>query len=156
MRKMNVLICVCSLSMTVAGCKPEEERAREDAAAAAVVPPQEPQMEDQIAKTGVGVKGNSLDGIQGNDPRMLMAGPVKAYFNTREKIVFDIALPHSANLFNALHGRNPKSHEEYMKEIVESNQIKLPELPQGMVYRYRPDVNELWVEAEKKSDAANP
>ncbi len=156
MRKMNCLILLCCLSMTMSGCKPEEERAREDAAAAAVVPPQEPQMEDQIAKTGVGVKGNSLDEIQGNDPRMLMAGPVKAYFNTREKIVFDIALPKSAQLFNALNGRNPKTHEEYMKEIVESAQIKLPELPQGMVYRYRPDVNELWVEAEKKNETVKP
>ena len=104
------------------------------------------------AKTGVGVKGNSLDGIQGNDARLLMAGPVKAYFNAREKIIFDIALPKSAQLFNAINDRNPKTHEEYMKEVVESAQIKLPELPAGMVYRYRPDVNELWVEAEKKKD----
>jgi hypothetical protein len=152
MRKMNALICLGCLAMTAVGCKPEEERAREIEAAAAVVPPQEPQMQDQIAKTGVGVKGNSLDGIQGNDARMLMAGPVKAYFNTREKIIFDIALPKSAQLFNALNDRNPKTHEEYMREVVDSAQIKLPELPAGMVYRYRPDVNELWVEAEKKKD----
>ena len=152
MRKMNALICLGCLVVAAAGCKPEEERAREIEAAAAVVPPQEPQMPDQIAKTGVGVKGNSLDGIQGNDARLLMAGPVKAYFNAREKIIFDIALPKSAQLFNALNDRNPKTHEEYMKEVVESAQIKLPELPAGMVYRYRPDVNELWVEAEKKKD----
>ena len=152
MRKMNSLIFLGCLALTAAGCKPEEERAREIEAAASVVPPQEPQMQDQIAKTGVGAKGNSLDGIQGNDARMLMAGPVKAYFNTREKIIFDIALPKSAQLFNALNDRNPKTHEEYMREVVDSAQIKLPELPAGMVYRYRPEVNELWVEAEKKKD----
>ena len=149
---MNTLMCLGFLVMTAVGCKPEEERAREIEAAAAIAPPQEPQMPDQIAKTGVGAKGNSLDGIKGDDPRMLMAGPVKAYFNTREKIVFDIALPKSVQLFNALHDRNPKTHEEYMKEVVESAQIKLPELPAGMVYRYRPEINELWVEAEKKKD----
>ena len=152
MRKMNSLIFLGCLALTAAGCKPEEERAREIEAAASVVPPQEPQMQDQIAKTGVGAKGNSLDGIQGNDARMLMAGPVKAYFNTREKIIFDIALPKSAQLFNALNDRNPKTHEEYMREVVDSAQIKLPELPAGMVYRYRPEVNELWVEAENKKD----
>jgi len=145
-------MCLGFLAISAVGCKPEEERAREIEAAAAIVPPQEPQMPDQIAKTGVGVKGNSLDGIKGDDARMLMAGPVKAYFNTREKIVFDIALPKSAQLFNALHDRNPKTHEEYMKEVVESAQIKLPELPAGMVYRYRPEINELWVEAENKKD----
>ena len=152
MRKKNKLMCLGFLAISAVGCKPEEERAREIEAAAAIVPPQEPQMPDQIAKTGVGVKGNSLDGIKGDDARMLMAGPVKAYFNTREKIVFDIALPKSAQLFNALHDRNPKTHEEYMKEVVESAQIKLPELPAGMVYRYRPEINELWVEAENKKD----
>ena len=152
MRKMNALMCLGFLAMTANGCKPEDERAREIEAAAAIVPHQEPPMPDQIAKTGVGVKGNSLDGIQGDDPRMLMAGPVKAYFNTREKIIWDIALPKSAQLFNALNGRDPKTHEEYMKEVVESAQIKLPELPAGMVYRYRPEINELWVEAEKKKD----
>ena len=152
MRKWNTLMCLGFLAMTAVGCKSEDERAREIEAAAAIVPPQEPQMPDQIAKTGVGVKGDSLDGIKGDDPRMLMTGPVQAYFKTRERIIFDIALPKSAQLFNALNSRDPKTHEEYMKEVVESAQIKLPELPSGMVYRYRPEVNELWVEAEKKKD----
>ena len=103
-------------------------------------------MQNQVAKTGVGVQGDSLDSIQGNDPRMLIAGPAKAYFNVKEKIVFEIELPKSEQLFNALQGRNPKSHDEYMKEVV--GQIKLPKLRDGMVYRYHPDTNELWVEAE--------
>jgi len=94
------------------GCKPEEDRLRDMKAADAVPPPQEPDMPDQIAKVGVGLKGNSLDDINGNDPRLLLAGPVKAYFNAREKIVFEIQLPQSANLFNALNSRNPKTHEE--------------------------------------------
>ncbi len=148
MRKLQALIGIGMLLSTL-GCKPEEER-RLDAQAEANVPlPQEPEMPEQVAKAGVGVKGNSLDDINGEDPRMLMAGPVKAYFNAREKIVFEIQLPQSANLFNALNGRNPKTHEEYMKEVV--GPIQLPELPKGMVYRYHPDTNELWVEKEKKN-----
>jgi hypothetical protein len=128
------------------GCKPEADRLRDEEAAAAATPAQEPQMPNQVAKTGVGVQGNSLDGIKGNDPRMLLAGPVKAYFNAKERIIFDIQLRESEKLFNALQGRDPKSHEEYMKEVV--GQIQLPKLQDGMVYRYHPDSNELWVEAE--------
>ncbi len=147
MRKLYSLSGLFCVVFAVTGCKPEADRIRDIDAAAAVVPPQEPQMQDQVAKAGVGVKGNSLDDIGDNDPRLLIAGPAKAYFNVREKIVFEIELPRSAQLFNALQGRDPKTHEEYMKEVV--GQIKLPQLPPRMVYKYHPDTNELWVEAEK-------
>ena len=150
MRKMNALIGVSCVVFSAVGCKPEADRIRESEAAAVAAPAQEPQMPDQIAKAGVGVKGNSLDSIQGNDPRMLIAGPVKAYFQTKEKIVFDIQLPQSEKLFNALQGRDAKSHEEYMKEVV--GQIQLPKLPDGMVYRYQPESKELWVEADNSTE----
>jgi len=148
MRKMHALFCLFIFMVPSLGCKPEEDRLRDMKAADAVPPPQEPDMPDQIAKVGVGLKGNSLDDINGNDPRLLLAGPVKAYFNAREKIVFEIQLPQSANLFNALNSRNPKTHEEYMKEVV--GPIQLPQLPTGMVYKYHPDTNDLWVEKEKQ------
>ncbi|MCY2985389.1 MAG: hypothetical protein NTY15_17315 [Planctomycetota bacterium] len=146
MRKLNALFCLGSVVFCIAGCKPEADRIRDDEAAAAAVPAQEPQMQNQVAKAGVGVQGNSLDSIQGNDPRMLIAGPVKTFFQVKERIVFDIQLKQMEQTFNAINGRNPKSHEEYMKEVV--GQIKLPKLPDGMVYRYHPEANELWVEAE--------
>lgn len=155
MRKVHALLGPVCLLFPMVGCKPEADRIRDSAAAAAAaVPPKEPEMPDQVAKTGVGVQGNSLDDIKGNDPRMLIAGPAKALFNTKEKIVFDIELPKSAQLFNALQGRDPKTHEEYMKEVV--GQIKLPKLPAGKVYRYHPDTNELWVESEKPTEPSNP
>ena len=73
----------------------------------------------------------------------------------KEKIVFDIELPRSAQLYNALHdGKDPKTHEEYMKEVV--GQIKLPKLPPGKVYRYHPETNELWVESEKPTEPSKP
>ena len=154
MRNMHALLGLVCVLCSVMGCKPEADRVRDASAAKAVVPPQEPQMPDQVAKVGVGVQGNSLDDIKGNDPRMLIAGPAKALFNTKEKIVFDIELPKSAQLFNALQGRDPKTHEEYMKEVV--GQIKLPKLPAGKIYRYHPDTNELWVESEKPAEPSKP
>lgn len=139
--------------VTFVGCKPEEEIKREEELAAAQKKAEaeksnQPPMENQVAKVGVGVKGNSLDSISDNDARNIIAGPAKAYFNTKEKIVFEIQLPHAVDLYQAEHGRYPRSHEEYMDKIVKFNQIKLPELPKKMVYRYHPDTNELWVEAE--------
>ena len=155
MRKVHALLGLVCLIFPVVGCKPEADRIRDKEAVAAIVPPKEPEMPDQVAKVGVGVQGNSLDDIKGNDPRMLIAGPAKALFNTKEKIVFDIELPRSAQLYNALHdGKDPKTHEEYMKEVV--GQIKLPKLPPGKVYRYHPETNELWVESEKPTEPSKP
>jgi len=149
LKLVGVLLFSTSL---FAGCKPEEESAREaeSAAQAARDAAAKPPMEDQLAKAGVGVQGNSLDDIKGEDPRLILVGPIKTLFQTKERIVFDM-LKHAQDLYNASNGRDPRTHEEYMREIVDANKIKLPKLPEGMVYRYRPDNNELWVEAEKKN-----
>ena len=154
MRNMYVLLVLVFVLYPGTGCKPEADRVRDASAAKAVAPPQEPQMPDQVAKVGVGVQGNSLDDIKGNDPRMIIAGPAKALFNTRERVVFEIQLPSQSNLFYASNGRHPKTHEEYMKEIV--GPIQLPKLPDGKVYRYHPDTNELWVESEKPAEPLKP
>ena len=47
--------------------------------------------------------------------------------------------------FKADKGRNPKSHEEFMKEIIKENGIKLPELPEGSKYLYDPAKGDLFV-----------
>ncbi len=154
MPKMLALLGLVCVVLSAVGCKPEADRVRDMEAAAAVVPNPEPKMQDQVAKVGVGVKGNSLDDIKGNDARMIIAGPAKAYFNVREKVVFEIQLPKQVDLYYASNGRHPKTHEEYMREIV--GPIQLPALPQGMVYRYHPDDHELWVEAEKPTEPAKP
>lgn len=138
------------------GCKPEEELQREmvarDAAKAAAEA--KPAMPDQKAGVGVGIKGRSLEGGSEANPATFVSGPAAAYFRVKEKVVFEIQIPHTLNAFVALNGRHPKSHEEYMREII-GNQIKLPKLPEGMVYRYRPEEKELWVEAENKDGAAS-
>jgi hypothetical protein len=45
-------------------------------------------------------------------------------------------------------GRNPRNHDEFMRDIVEFNRIPLPKLPTGMVYRYDSEKAELWVVPE--------
>lgn len=134
------------------GCKPDEVVQQEIAAEqAARNKPAEAPLPDQKAGVGVGVKGRSLEGGSEYNPATFVSGPAAAFFRTKEKIVFEIQLPQAQNLYQAEKGRHPRSHDEFMRDIVEFNRIKLPQLPQGRIYRYRPDSNELWVESEDAS-----
>jgi hypothetical protein len=69
-----------------------------------------------------------------------------AIYCVREKLVFEVEIPHAMQLFKATEDRNPKSQEEFMEKIVKANQIKLPELWEGETYRYDPKTAELWVD----------
>lgn len=94
------------------------------------------------AKVGVGKSSQRLDhdGIQG-----AVAGPAAAFFRTKEKIAFEIQIPHAMNLYKALNGYGPKSHEQFMKDIIKTNQIELPQLPPGQRYQFDVEKQELWV-----------
>jgi hypothetical protein len=97
------------------------------------------------AQVGVGKRGRSLDQFQSGVQRVI-AEPAKSLFATRERTVFNILIPHALQLFQAEHGYLPRSHEEFMREIIEANQIALPELPAGHRYVYDPQRGELMVE----------
>jgi hypothetical protein len=98
-------------------------------------------MERVKAEKGVGVKGRSLDEHEG-----VVVTPAKAYFAVRERAVFEIQIPAALKLFKATNGNGPKSHEEFMAQIIDANQIQLPELPAGQRYVYDPEKEELQVE----------
>lgn len=98
----------------------------------------------RVAETGVGKQGQSLEGESGVGK--MIAQPAITLFRVKQKVVFEIQIPKTMQLFKALEGRNPKSHAEFMKEIIKKGQIKLPELPAGQIYNYHPDDGQLWVE----------
>jgi hypothetical protein len=91
------------------------------------------------AEKGVGAKGRGYG--QG-----VIATPVATLFAAKERIAFDIQIPHAMNLFKAMEGRMPNSHEEFMEKIIKENQIKLPTLPEGERYVYDPKKEQLMVE----------
>ena len=95
------------------------------------------------AEVGVGRQGRSLDDETGVG--RVIAQPAITLFAVRERAVFDIQIPQALQLFEALEGRKPKSHEEFMQRIIRDNRIELPELPAGREYRYEPEKGELWV-----------
>lgn len=102
----------------------------------------------RVAEVGVGKQGQSLNNETGVS--LIIAQPAITLFRTKQKIVFEIQIPHAMQLYEATEGRKPRSHDEFMDKIVKFNQINLPELPEGQVYQYHPDDGQLWVEPVKK------
>jgi hypothetical protein len=91
------------------------------------------------AEKGVGAKGRGYG--QG-----MIATPAATFFAAKERIAFDIQIPHAMNLFKATEGRMPNSNEEFMEKIIKENQIKLPTLFEGERYVYDPKTEQLMVE----------
>lgn len=108
-------------------------------------PPAEAATERVKAEKGVGIKGRSLDQHEG-----LLVTPAKAYFSAKERIAFEIEVPHALNLYKASEGSGPKSHEEFMEKIIQFNRIKLPQLPPDAKYVYDVESEQLMVERPKK------
>ena len=111
----------------------------------AAPPPQESNTERVKAEKGVGIKGRSLDPYEG-----VLVTPAKAYFSVRERVVFEVQVPHALNLYKASEGQAPKTHDEFMEKIVQANQIQLPPLPPGHKYVYDPMTEQLMVERPKQ------
>lgn len=95
------------------------------------------------AEAGVGKRGQRL-----NDPRLVQSivAPARGLFQTEQRMVFEVQIPHAMQLYEATNGKKPKTHEEFMEQIIQANQIKLPELPPGQRYVYDPQTAELMVE----------
>ena len=161
-RRFSWLI-VSSCLASVLGCGPGTPPAANPSAgsvgaapapaAVAPAPPAVPnagETERVAAQAGVGSKGRSLDPHEG-----ILVTPAKTFFTAKERIAFEIAVPHALNLYKALNGEAPKSHEEFMAKIVTENNIQLPKLPDGHRYIYDPATEQLMVE-RPKSTAAQP
>ena len=86
------------------------------------------------AQVGVGEKGRGY----GAGP---VATPVAALFASKERIIFEMRIPEAMKIYKALNGRAPKSHEEFMKGIIEADRIKLPELPPDIATYTIPNKN---------------
>ncbi len=152
-RMKSAVIPMAILSVTLLGCDTS------DTIDSAPPPAEETtaNMEARKAGVGVGKQGSAMRGDDSLAAKMVTSS-ARAYFDTKEKIVFEIQLPQAMQLYKAQDnfGKGPQSHEEYMQKIVKANNIPLPKLPEGMQYVYKPDIEELWVEPIAQSDAPKP
>ncbi|MFW6124735.1 MAG: hypothetical protein ACOC46_01195 [Pirellulales bacterium] len=74
-----------------------------------------------------------------------IATPLKARWTAAERLVFDVQIPKAMKLYRAANGHPPRSHDEFITEIIEKNRINLPELPEGEQYRYNAGKAQLMV-----------
>jgi len=63
-------------------------------------------------------------------------------FYAEHKLIFT-SIEHALNLYWATEGNYPKTHDEFMKKIVDFNKIQLPELDEGVEYIYDPEDHKL-------------
>jgi hypothetical protein len=94
------------------------------------------------ADVGVGAKGRGYDT---NVVSAAVTVPVSTYFASKERVSFQIQIPHAMNLYKASTGHAPKTHQEFMEQIIKAGQIPLPELPPGDEYIYDPTTEQLMV-----------
>jgi hypothetical protein len=94
------------------------------------------------AQVGVGKKGRGYGGG-------IITEPLRQNFLLRHRITFQ-QIDQGMKLYKALHGGPPKTQEEFMKEIVQARNLKLPELPSGDEYWYDAEKGELMVKHPAK------
>jgi hypothetical protein len=101
-------------------------------------PQAQPGVVTEKAEAGVTGKGNY--GGPG-----VVTTPISVYFQAQEQLIF-LQVQHNMQLYEAEHGHKPRTEEEFMKEVIEANQTRLPQLPPGSKYKYDPQKGELLVE----------
>ena len=75
----------------------------------------------------------------------ILATPASVYMRIPDRVVF-LNVQHAMNLYKGEKGQLPKTHEQFMAEIIQANSIRLPELPDDSHYVYVPDKEELMIE----------
>ncbi len=140
--RLNVVFSILVLAAMSCGCKPPYD-ARTGSAKSDE--PKVVETERIAAETGVGKEGQTLKGKEG-----VLITPVKALFDTKQRVVFEMQIPQAMNLYKAEKGYPPKTEEEFMSQIIEFNNIQLPELPAGQRYVYDAEKGELMVERPKQ------
>lgn len=163
------ILCAIWASSLLVGCAPQNQTPSKtltdtklDSRVApapekpAAPPTEQTQTEDlqgTVAKVGVGKKGHSYGGG-------IITEPASVYWRAKEKIAFEIQIPHALDLYKALSasGKGPSSHEAFMKDIIQANKVELPELPAGLTYQYDPKTELLMVvgTATESSAKAGP
>lgn len=100
--------------------------------------PQQPNMVQEKAQAGVTGKG--AYGGPG-----IVTTPISTYFQIKEQLIFG-QVQQAIEIYKATNGAKPKSQEEFMRDVIQANMIRLPELPAGHKYVYDPQKGELMVE----------
>lgn len=84
-----------------------------------------------------------------------ITGPLEVFEPTKQRLAI-LEIKHAVNIFNAMEGRYPKDHDEFMQKVIKANSIKLPVLGPGFQYQYDVENHELLVvKSEQEADGNN-
>lgn len=64
-----------------------------------------------------------------------ITGPLEILKKVRVQLP-TLQIEHALNLYNASEGNYPKTHEEFMTQIIKANNLVLPQLPGDLSYQY--------------------
>lgn len=64
-----------------------------------------------------------------------ITGPLEILKNVRVQLP-TLQIEHALNLYNAAEGNYPKSHDDFMRDIIQANRLVLPQLPADLLYQY--------------------
>lgn len=118
---------------------PAEEPAKEPEPAPA--PAEEPPQPQYTAPEEVTAKDPQRGRVFHNQPGYLDV-LFSARFVAENQLTFG-KVKHATDLYEATYGHKPKSHEEFMREIIEANYIELPPLRDNFEYWYNAERGEL-------------
>ncbi|MDG2127263.1 MAG: hypothetical protein P8K08_04670 [Fuerstiella sp.] len=97
----------------------------------------------------------AADGKQTVSSKVRMSNPLTgaldAYEPTKQKIG-ELQIQRSVDIFNAIEGRYPKDHEEFMTKVIKANGIRLPQLGPDKQYQYDVANHTLMVVSEAAAD----
>ena len=82
---------------------------------------------------------DSNAGLQVVTPEAHVTDPITGPLEILKKVRIQLAtlqIEHALNLYNATEGTYPKSHEEFMTNIIQANRLVLPQLPANFQYQY--------------------
>ncbi|MDR0704180.1 MAG: hypothetical protein LBF88_04255 [Planctomycetaceae bacterium] len=109
----------------------------------------EPETELVKADVGAGKKGHygQTGGEQVSD---IITVPIATMFRAKEMIAYRNQVPHALQIYKAMHeNKGPETHEEFMKDVIQANNIPLPQLPEGQEYIYDPATEQLMIKKPK-------
>jgi len=64
-----------------------------------------------------------------------VTGPLEILKKVRIQLP-TLQIEHALNLYNASEGHYPKTHDEFMTQIIQANRLTLPQLPPDLQYQY--------------------
>lgn len=76
----------------------------------------------------------------------IVTTPISAHFSLSQQMIFDFQIPKALELFEQLRNRKPNSHQEFMREIIQKGNIRLPTLPPYYRYIYDPEEGDFFIE----------